>query len=405
MKVGALIPARIGSKRVPKKNIRKLYGKPLLFWSIDAALEADCFDDVTISTESDTITDLVRSAYSEREVRILRRPENLATDSAPMHAVANHYLSVRPELHHFGTFLPTYPFRKPQVLQRIHRQLCTGEVLRVISSTNDQHSSRDMYYPVEEGVRPFFRPPTVFANKMSACYSFSHRDWIDPIGRRYGFTVNEHCLTIALSMEEDVDIDTLEDFALAESVAAGARPETRKSVLHETSQARILLPEGVAVDAFVKYIQTRIPDWSGPVLCLETPAKPSFMFMISNADPKAYYHSREAFEHYKPSAKILKTTCNSHQQQHHVQSIHYRVLPKSFAFKPYPLETPRTTPKNDAPHTDHETVPWSRVIHMEDLRQQPFYIDPIALRPPQGSSRAHTVRHEHTLLDRQPIPA
>ena len=52
MKTIAMIPARMGSKRIEKKNIRILNGKPLISYVIEAAIEANCFDEIYINSES-----------------------------------------------------------------------------------------------------------------------------------------------------------------------------------------------------------------------------------------------------------------------------------------------------------------------------------------------------------------
>ncbi|HAC28011.1 MAG TPA: pseudaminic acid cytidylyltransferase, partial [Marinobacter hydrocarbonoclasticus] len=51
----AIIPARGGSKRIPRKNIKEFCGKPMIAWSIEAALESDCFDRVIVSTDDEEI--------------------------------------------------------------------------------------------------------------------------------------------------------------------------------------------------------------------------------------------------------------------------------------------------------------------------------------------------------------
>lgn len=56
----AVIPARGGSKRIPGKNIREFCGKPMIAWSIEAALASRCFDEVVVSTDDQTIGDVAR---------------------------------------------------------------------------------------------------------------------------------------------------------------------------------------------------------------------------------------------------------------------------------------------------------------------------------------------------------
>lgn len=56
----AVIPARGGSKRIPRKNIKMFCGKPMIAWSIEAALESKCFDQVMVSTDDPEIAEVAR---------------------------------------------------------------------------------------------------------------------------------------------------------------------------------------------------------------------------------------------------------------------------------------------------------------------------------------------------------
>lgn len=61
----AIIPARGGSKRIPRKNIRMFCGKPMIAWSIEAALAAGCFDRVVVSTDDEEIADVAANAGAD----------------------------------------------------------------------------------------------------------------------------------------------------------------------------------------------------------------------------------------------------------------------------------------------------------------------------------------------------
>lgn len=56
----AIIPARGGSKRIPRKNIKLFCGKPMIAWSIEAALQSSCFDQVIVSTDDEEIAEVAR---------------------------------------------------------------------------------------------------------------------------------------------------------------------------------------------------------------------------------------------------------------------------------------------------------------------------------------------------------
>lgn len=86
----AVIPARGGSKRIPRKNIRDFCGKPLIAWSIAAARDSGCFDRILVSTDDDEIA-VVAAAYGA-EVPF-RRPLELADDFTPTIPVIAHAIA------------------------------------------------------------------------------------------------------------------------------------------------------------------------------------------------------------------------------------------------------------------------------------------------------------------------
>ncbi|MHA0856216.1 acylneuraminate cytidylyltransferase family protein [Paenibacillus sp. CMAA1364] len=83
----AIIPARGGSKGLPRKNILPLYGKPLIEYSIEAALKCGYIDEVAVSTDCEEIAVISRQAGASVP---FMRPENLATDSASTMDVLKH---------------------------------------------------------------------------------------------------------------------------------------------------------------------------------------------------------------------------------------------------------------------------------------------------------------------------
>ncbi len=104
----ALIPARGGSKGIPRKNIRPFCGKPLLQWSIDVALAAPSVDRVVVSTDDPEIAEVARAGGAE--VPFLRPPE-LASDTAPGIAPVLHALEQLPEVSDVLLLQPTSPLR------------------------------------------------------------------------------------------------------------------------------------------------------------------------------------------------------------------------------------------------------------------------------------------------------
>jgi pseudaminic acid cytidylyltransferase len=83
----AIIPARGGSKRIPRKNVRLFCGRPMIHWSIAAALESGCFDRVMISTDDDEVAAEGVRAGAEAP---FRRPVELSDDHTPTLPVIAH---------------------------------------------------------------------------------------------------------------------------------------------------------------------------------------------------------------------------------------------------------------------------------------------------------------------------
>jgi CMP-N,N'-diacetyllegionaminic acid synthase len=116
MTVLALISARGGSKGIPRKNIRSFCGKPLLQWSIDAALATTCVDQVVVSTDDPEIAQVARACGAE--VPFLR-PAELATDTASGIEPVLHALEQLPQVSDVLLLQPTSPLRTSADIEAI----------------------------------------------------------------------------------------------------------------------------------------------------------------------------------------------------------------------------------------------------------------------------------------------
>ena len=85
----AIIPARGGSKRIPRKNIKDFFGKPLIAYSIEVALKSKLFDKVIISTDDEEIAKI---AVEYGAIVPFLRPQELSDDFTETRAVINHAL-------------------------------------------------------------------------------------------------------------------------------------------------------------------------------------------------------------------------------------------------------------------------------------------------------------------------
>lgn len=109
MKKLCIIPARGGSKRLPRKNIKLLNGKPLIFYTIDAVLSSGVFDKVVFTSDDDEILDKVRTNYSTDLLKIIKRPDELTSDTSKVIDTVMYFLDE--EYDQTWLTLPTSPLK------------------------------------------------------------------------------------------------------------------------------------------------------------------------------------------------------------------------------------------------------------------------------------------------------
>ena len=108
----AIIPARGGSKRFPRKNIANLNGKPLICYSIESAIRSECFDKIIFSSDDDEILSIAKN-YSE--ISPEKRPAKFAGDTVKVIELACHMVDwpdLQKKFDTISLLLPTCPFRR-----------------------------------------------------------------------------------------------------------------------------------------------------------------------------------------------------------------------------------------------------------------------------------------------------
>jgi len=138
MAIVGLVPARAGSKGIPWKNLAPVAGKPLLQWTIDAALEASTITRTIVSTDGDEIAALVRELGAE----VLGRPTELAADEAPMFDVVLHALGQIGPCEALVLLQPTSPLRRAEHIDGAVELLRTSGADSVVSVVEVPHQFR-----------------------------------------------------------------------------------------------------------------------------------------------------------------------------------------------------------------------------------------------------------------------
>jgi pseudaminic acid cytidylyltransferase len=126
----ALIPARGGSKRLPRKNIHPFAGRPMLEWTIDAAKESGLFAEVYVSTEDAEIARIARDAGAT----VLDRPQEVASDTASLIDVVRHSIATDPSWPDtFCLLLPNCPLRTAEDIRAGHEALVEQDAPAMLS--------------------------------------------------------------------------------------------------------------------------------------------------------------------------------------------------------------------------------------------------------------------------------
>lgn len=225
MKV-AVITARGGSKRIPRKNILEFHGKPMIAWSIEAAQKSGLFDKIIVSTDDNEIVEVARKYGAE--VPFIR-PAELADDYATTVDVMAHatvwFESEFFEIESVCCIYPTAPFLVAEDIISGYRALCTGDWLYSFSAAPFEIS---VYRAFTEGrgggVEMLF--PEYYSTR-SQDLSISLHDaaqfyWGRPIAwkeKRVIFA--NYSIPVKIPQWRVVDIDTPEDLEKARSLALG----------------------------------------------------------------------------------------------------------------------------------------------------------------------------------------
>jgi N-acylneuraminate cytidylyltransferase len=130
-----IIPARGGSKGIPKKNLRMVGGKPLICHTIESALESPLVNDIVVSTDSAEIAQVSRQY---ERVRVVDRPGHLALDATPTEPVLLHVLDRiseegRPLPDYVVLLQPTSPYRKKGAIDGCIRKVLDNDADSLVS--------------------------------------------------------------------------------------------------------------------------------------------------------------------------------------------------------------------------------------------------------------------------------
>lgn len=216
----AIIPARGGSKRIPRKNIKDFLGQPIITYSINAALQSGIFDEIMVSTDDDEIATIAQKCGAKVP---FRRSEKMADDFATTADVINEVLLQYEQqgltYENACCIYPCAPFVTADKLDNSFRLLTAKKFDAVFPVV-------PFSYPIQRALRltdgklSYMQPE--FASSRSQDLEMAYQD----AGQFYWFCVNsftknkkimtDNCGAIIISEMETQDIDNETDWKLAE---------------------------------------------------------------------------------------------------------------------------------------------------------------------------------------------
>ncbi|RBQ23129.1 3-deoxy-manno-octulosonate cytidylyltransferase [Candidatus Methanobinarius endosymbioticus] len=215
-KIIVVIPARGGSKGIPRKNIRLLANKPLIGYSIQTALKSDYVDKVVVTTDDDEI----KFIAEQFKASTIKRCGKLAEDDVPLDpviydAVEIYEKKLKEKYDFIITIQPTSPLLKTETLNKTIKELYKKQNDTIISVVDDKHlnwgfsETKNSFYPLyKKRVNRQYLPKSF---KETGGIFATKREFLKE-NSRMGKKIN----LIEISKHESIDIDNYEDWWVAE---------------------------------------------------------------------------------------------------------------------------------------------------------------------------------------------
>lgn len=216
----AIITARGGSKRIPRKNIREFCGYPIIKYSIDAAIKAKCFDEVMVSTDDAEIAEIAQKFGANIPfMRSEKTSSDFTSTADVIEEVLNEYKNLGIEFDYACCIYPTAPFINAEKLNKGFNLL--------------EQTGADNVIPVVKFSYPIQRALKIENSKLEMIWSENLNKRSQDLmpayhdaGQFYWFNVqqflktklffSEYCVPIEIPETEVQDIDNEEDWTIAE---------------------------------------------------------------------------------------------------------------------------------------------------------------------------------------------
>jgi len=214
MKIVAIIPARGGSRRIPRKNIREFFGKPIIAYSIEAALKSELFDGVMVSTDDDEIAEVaIRYSANIPFKRSQKNSDNHATINDVLMEVLGEYKKIGKEFKIGCCIMPIAPLLQQKYLKKGMDLLIKGDFYSVWPLVK-------FSYPIQRALKLAINGSLSFINKE---FLRARSQDLEPVYHDAGqfywfyseFGINSNnCGGFEIKEMEVQDVDSEEDWQL-----------------------------------------------------------------------------------------------------------------------------------------------------------------------------------------------
>ena len=218
----AIIPARSGSKRLPRKNILDLAGKPLIAWTIEAALESKYIDRIVVSTDSKEISSISRKYGADVP---FMRPDELATDETTSIDVVLHQLDQLEECNDSYSYVilvqPSSPLRTAENIDESVELLKSRNSDAVISVCKVEHSPLWCNTIPADGSLLNFLDDSILNKRsqdLNQYYRLNGAIYlcnIKLLKKEKNFFLKSNSIAYKMNEEQSIDIDSKNDFMCA----------------------------------------------------------------------------------------------------------------------------------------------------------------------------------------------
>lgn len=216
----AIIPARGGSKRIPRKNIKDFFGKPLIAYSIEAALDSGLFEKVIVSTDDQEIAEIAIK-YGAKVP--FMRPKELSDDHTVTKDVIDHALNFLKErgeeYDYLCTIYATAPFLQSKYLVEGFIKLKNSDAINAFSSTTMPFPVQRTFKLDKNGRCEMFTPQHYYTRSqdLEEAYQDAGQFYWTKLGKKSDeIMFGKDSIPIILPRYLVQDIDTLEDWQRAE---------------------------------------------------------------------------------------------------------------------------------------------------------------------------------------------